>query len=114
MRIIQNGERINVSGLNELDAASAPSFESAVRAVLPAASIDIDLSRLSFIDCGGVGALIALRNSARSCNADATIRLLNPSRRVRRMFQVTRLDKLFRIKNHVSPSNRTRGLRKAG
>ena len=114
MRITQNGETLNVSELNELDVANAPRFQSAVRAVLPVASIDIDLSQVSFIDCGGVGALIALRNCARSRNATATIRLLNPSPRVRRMFQLTRVDKLFSIKNHASPGKRTRTARNGG
>ena len=114
MRIIQNGERVNVTDLNELDVANAPRFQSAVTAALPAASIDIDLSRLSFIDCGGVGALIALRNSARNCNNTATIRLLNPSPRVRRMFQVTQVDKLFCIKNGVRSNKHPHAVRKAG
>jgi anti-anti-sigma factor len=116
MRIVRSGETVNVTELNELGVASAVRFQSAVGAALPAGpeSIDIDLSGVSFIDCGGVGALIALRNSARRHNSGATIRLLNPSPRVRRMFQVTHVDKLFPIENHARPGNRLRKARKEG
>src|SRR5215470_8702765 len=116
MRIIQNGETLNVSELNQLDGASALRFQSAVRAVLPDGfeSLNIDLSGLSSIDCGGVGALIALRNSARRQNAAATVRLLNPSPEVRRMFQVIRAAKLFPIKNQVKPKSRRRAARNGG
>jgi anti-anti-sigma factor len=114
MRIIRNGETIKVSEIEQLDNLSSPGFQSAIRASLPNAfrSIDIDLSRLGFIDCAGVGALIALRNSTRQRNAVATVRLLNPSPRARRMFQLTRIDKLFPIKNRARPSDRLRALRK--
>ena len=116
MRIIQSGETVNVSELDELDAASGRQFQSAVKALLPAGfeSIEIDLSRLSFIDCAGLGALIALRNSARKRNAEAKVRLLNPSPRVQRMFEITRADKLFPIKKRIRPVHRPRPSRKEG
>ena len=113
MRIVRNGETVRISEIKELDASSSEKFHSIITAGLPVAFtyLDIDLSRTGFIDCGGVGALIALHKRARRRNAKATLRLLNPSTPARRIFQLTRLDRLFPI-NSIQPNGLRRSVKK--
>jgi anti-anti-sigma factor len=88
-----------VSDIEQLDAAHSEAFQSAVIAALAPVvkQIDIDLSRTGFIDCGGVGALVALRKRARGCNAKATVRLRNPGQPVRRFLRLTHADEMFSL-----------------
>ena len=99
MKIVQQGESINVSDLQELAAANSTHFRSAIRSALPSRpnQIDIDLSQTEFLDCNGVGALIALRKCARQRNAEVIVRLLSPRVATRLLLRLTGLDSLFPI-----------------
>jgi anti-sigma B factor antagonist len=55
----------------------------------------IDLMDVSFMDSTGLGALIGLRNASREMGAPLV--LLDPSPRVRRVLEITRLDGVFEI-----------------
>jgi anti-anti-sigma factor len=98
MKILRDGETLSVSDIRELVAVNGKSFHLQLSAALPAnvRHIDIDLSQTR-MDCGGVGALVALRNWARQQNRDVAIRLLNPTHPVRRLFHLTRMDEVFPI-----------------
>lgn len=50
-------------------------------------SVVVDLSRLTFIDAGGVGALIGIRDELRA--SGARLELINPQPNVRRVFEIT-------------------------
>jgi anti-anti-sigma regulatory factor len=71
MKIVQQGATVNVSDVQELAAGNTAHFQSAIRAAMPSRPnrIDIDLSQTEFLDCNGVGALVALRKCARQRNA---------------------------------------------
>jgi anti-anti-sigma factor len=100
MKITRAGETLSVSQIEQLAAANSLSFQSELKAALPSdvQQIDIDLSETGFADCTGLGALIALRNCARHCcSANVIIRLLNPKPPIRRIFDLTRLDRIFPI-----------------
>jgi anti-anti-sigma factor len=99
VKIIQKGETVGVIDVQHLGAAEASVFESVLCAALGTGpcQIDIDLSQTSFVDCGGVGALVAVRNHARQRNACATVRLLNPALPARRLLKLTGLDALFAV-----------------
>ena len=99
MKIVEQGETLHVSEIDQLAAADALGFESAVRAALPVCprQINIDLSETGFVDCGGLGALIAVRNCARRRNSTATVRLLNPALPARRLLKLARADSLFPV-----------------
>jgi len=99
MKIIRDGKRLRVSDIGELAAGNSGDFQSAVTASLGpnVMEIDIDLSETGFVDCGGVGALIALRKLVQRSGNSAAIRLLNPTSSARRLFQLTRMDRLFPI-----------------
>jgi len=98
MKIFRDGETLNVSEIAELDAATCRSFGSRLKAALPAnvRRIDIDLSKTR-VDCGGLGALVALRNCVRERNDNVAIHLLNPTFAVQQLVTLTRLDRLFPI-----------------
>jgi anti-anti-sigma factor len=101
MRITRQGDTLNVSEVSELATTSAESFQSAVHSAMSsdARRIEIDLSQTSFVDCRGLGALVAVRKCARNRSHDVTVRLLNPPQLLQRMIMVMRMDSTFEIEN---------------
>ena len=99
MKIVQQGATVNVSDVQELAAGNTAHFQSAIRAAMPSRPnrIDIDLSHTEFLDCSGVGALVALRKCARQRNAQVIVRLLSPTLCTQRLLRLTHLDSLFPI-----------------
>ena len=102
MKIRQDGETLNVSEILELGTVNSALFNSELAAAFPSEinRIEIDLSDMEFVDCGGVGALVALHNRARRRNVNIAIRLRNPAPTVRRIFNLTRMDRLFPIESN--------------
>ena len=91
-------EVLTVGGFAELTAANSDRVEKKVRADLNGhTTIEIDLSRTTFIDCAGLSALIALRNLARARNGG--VRLLNPTPTVQRFFDLVHAGEIFEIVN---------------
>jgi anti-anti-sigma factor len=89
-------EVLRVGGFAELTAANSDRVGRKIRADLNGhRTIEIDLSRTTFMDCTGLGALIGLRNLARSRNGG--VRLLNPTPTVQRLFDVVRAEHMFEI-----------------
>jgi len=101
MKIRHDGKTLNVSDLDQLGTMNRQSFNSELAAALPMGidRIVIDLSRTGYMDCGGLGALIALRNCARRRHGNVAIRLLNPTPPVRHIFKLTHLDRVFPIES---------------
>jgi anti-anti-sigma factor len=99
MKIFRDGKKVTVTDIAELGAGNRGVFQSALDDLLGSyvTEMDIDLSHTGFLDCGGVGALVALRKSARRQNTRVAIRLLNPTSSAQRLFQLTGLDRLFPI-----------------
>jgi len=89
-------EVLTVGGFAELTAANSDRVGRKIRAGLNGhTTIEIDLSRTTFMDCTGLGALIALRKLARARNGG--VRLVNPTPTVQRLFNVLRAGELFEI-----------------
>ena len=99
MKIIRDGKRLRVSEIDDLAAGNSGAFQSAVTASIGpnVMEIDIDLSKTGFVDCGGVGALVALRKLVQRRGNSAPIRLLNPTSSAHKLLQLTRMDRLFPI-----------------
>src|SRR4051812_37436733 len=55
----------------------------------------VDLSRVTFIDSTGLGMLVGVLKEAREMEGD--VRLVNAGREVRRLLQVTGLERLFEL-----------------
>ena len=57
--------------------------------------IEVDLSGTTFLDCGGLGALIALRNATR--DRKGRMRLLNPTPPVEQVLNLLEAQRVFEI-----------------
>ena len=75
----------------EFRRAALERLEQAVRA--EATRVDVDLSATVEMDASGLGVLVLLQKRARERGLNT--RLLNPSRAIHEMLQLTRLDALF-------------------
>lgn len=97
MKIIQQGHTLNVSQIRQLGNAESETFRSRLATELHSGiqRIEIDLSETRFVDCGGVGALVGLRSSARRHCASLSFQVLNPSSQVRQILNLTRLETLI-------------------
>lgn len=98
MKIVVHGDTLDVSEIRELGTGTANLFQSELGAALSEAvkNINLDLSQTSFVDCGGLGALVAIRNKASNGHA-ATIRLLNPPKPLQRIVTMMKMDDVFPI-----------------
>jgi anti-anti-sigma factor len=99
MKIIHDDHILRISEIQALTAANSQTFGLELAGALASTvnQIELDLSKANFMDCGGVGALVALRNRARKSNAAGTIRVLNPAGPAHQMLRLTRMDALFPI-----------------
>ena len=103
MKLTLDGDTLNVSDIEELATANVTSFRNEL-AALPKGvrHIDIDLSHTGFVDCGGLGALVALWKTAGGRNGQILIRLLNPPHMVERLIDLMRLDRVFPVERNAS------------
>jgi anti-anti-sigma factor len=96
----QNGT-LSICGLRDLSTASVQVIQNRMNSTFGAGlkRIEIDLSVVDFVDCGGVGAVVSLYNSANGKNQEKRIALclLNPRPSVRQMFELTGTHHLFEI-----------------
>ena len=87
---------LTVEGFTELTADNNELFRKQVCAALNGhTTLEINLSRTTYMDCAGLGALIALRKFA--CARNAVMLLVNPTRAVRKLFEVVRAGEMFEI-----------------
>jgi len=102
MKIVVHGDTVNVSEIRELGTATANSFQSALSAALSGAvkHIELDLSQTTFVDCGGLGALVAIRKKASNGHA-ATVRLFNPPQRLQHIVSMMKMNDVFPFETGV-------------
>jgi anti-anti-sigma factor len=100
MKMLVHGDTLNVSEIRELATATANSFQSELTAALSheVKHIDLDLSQTTFVDCGGLGALVAIRKKA-SNGHTATIRLLNAPQPLKRIVTMMKMGDVFPIES---------------
>ncbi|MXP42082.1 anti-sigma factor antagonist [Altererythrobacter soli] len=79
-----------------LDAAAAPEFKRRAQQELPAEQkrVLLDLDAVSFIDSTGLGVLVSI---LKQMGPDGRIAVIGARPPVRRLFEITRLDSLFRL-----------------
>jgi anti-anti-sigma factor len=92
-----NEEKVlSVAGTRVLTTATASKFRERVFAGLNGHDvIEVDLSRTTFMDCGGLGALIAVRNATRE--RKGRVRLLNPTPPVEQVLNLLDAQRVFEI-----------------
>jgi len=93
----EHGEKVlSVAGTRVLTTATASKFRERVFAALNGHDvIEVDLSGTTFMDCGGLGALIALRNATR--DRHGRMRLLNPKPDVEQVLTLLEARRVFEI-----------------
>jgi anti-sigma B factor antagonist len=79
----------------EIDIATAPAIRRFLMAAISGGDVHlaIDMSGVAFIDAAGIGVLVAAANRARE--AGGGLSLLAPSRQVRQLLGVLRLDAIL-------------------
>lgn len=89
---------LTVAGFTELTASNSKLFRKRVCAALNGHTVvEIDLSQTTFMDCAGLGALIAIRNPAR--DRKIVVRLVNPTSRVQQLLHIMRAGQVLEIIN---------------
>ena len=109
MEMHRHNGTLSVTGLRELNSATARSFRAAVVSEVSPdlQTIEMDLSQMRFIDSTGLAALVSLYNALNGSEGRKTItlRLTNPAPPVQQMIELARLHHLF----EVAPSGMKQG-----
>lgn len=98
MNLIVQDETMRVDGLTRISAENYREVIDSVRARLPqkAKLIEVNLANVSFIDSQGLSALIALKKTV-GANGGRIV-LLEPTRVVEQILEITQLNRIFEIK----------------
>jgi len=90
------GTTLTIEVAGELDMATKPQLIAFLDRTLRDGDkcVSLDLAGLTFIDAGGIGALVGLRNRTRGQSADLV--MINSPNRVKRLLRVTGLDEHLR------------------
>jgi len=75
------------------------SLRDAVRAQPTDGAVVLDMAGVSMIDASGLGLLLQVRNEFQA--RGVRLRVMNASRFVRRIFEITRLDSVFEVTSGV-------------
>jgi anti-sigma B factor antagonist len=99
--------------IGDLDLASAPQFRQAVVSELtelagePLQSVVVDLSHCDHLDSVGVGLLLGVLKRARA--AGASLSLVTDEPRLRRVLELTEVDRLVPVHDRVETIGRASG-----
>lgn len=95
----EEGTVLHVTGLTELTAANSSSFRERVQTELRLRhqTIELDLSEIRFMDSQGLGVLIGLQKKL--AQRHGGLKVLNPGPQARKIFELTRLGRVFEIAN---------------
>jgi len=77
------------------------SLREAVGSQLDAGAVVLDLARVSTIDASGLGLMLSLRKQAEAKGVG--LKLMNVSKFVKQVFEITRLDTVFEVIPRVEP-----------
>jgi anti-sigma B factor antagonist len=96
-----------VTVYGELDVASAPTLRERLIDLVSGGShlLVLDLEGLDFLDSTGLGAIISALKRARTNGGD--LRLVCTQSRIRRLFEITALDKAFPLFPSLDDAIRT-------
>ncbi|EEW26661.1 STAS domain-containing protein [Rhodobacter ferrooxidans] len=109
----QRGDLLIVTAMGDrIDAAGAIQFKDRMREITeaPTRRVLLDLSRVSFLDSSGLGAVVAVM---KALGPDRKLELAGLTPTVQKVFRLTRMDSVFTIHPAV-PDRGQPGLRDAG
>jgi anti-anti-sigma factor len=84
-------------------------LRNTVQSLSEISAIKLDLARVTTIDAGGLGVMLELRQQAEA--KGVSFELMNVTKQVSRVFEITRLDSVFQITSGVEffpPVSRSR------
>ena len=98
VKIEATSECLRISQIPEIGGYTAAFFCDQIRSALTDVHqfIEIDLGRTQYMDSVGLGALISLWKVVRPRNG--AVRLLNPNSKVQTILSLTRLNRVFEVK----------------
>lgn len=93
----------------EVDVYTAPQLKQQMISLLESGARDlvVDLTRVDYLDSTALGVLIG--GLKRMRERDGNMSLVCPSPRIRRVFEITGLDKIFEIFNTSEDATQTAG-----
>lgn len=93
----ENGAKIRITVVGEVDLSTSPELRSAIIRAVPAAEagLEVDLGGVDYMDSSGVATLVEGFKSARENSK--TFVLLRPSPSVMKVLELSRLDSVFDI-----------------
>jgi anti-anti-sigma factor len=86
----RDGGVVTLAPVGEVDMGAVDALRSAIQDTVfmpDRVDVVVDLARVTFLDCAGIGALVAGRNTAVSRGCGYTV--VNPQRQVRRVLELT-------------------------
>ncbi len=106
LHVTHHGRWAVVAASGELDMASAPSLRQCVMGLVGDGDVHIalDCSGLSFLDSTGLGVIVACLKRVRSHDGDLC--LVCPEHRIRRVFSIPQLDRVFEIHERIDEVER--------
>jgi len=106
MKIQRQSKTVRITRMRELCATNAQDFREQVEAALTpeVTTVEIDLSRIPFIDSCGLAALVAVHKAANGGHVAGPVNicLLDPTPAVRQVVELTRMDCVFQIEYRQS------------
>ena len=91
-------DKMVITVRGDIDAYHSADFKKEVRekiASFKGIKVVLDLSNVAYIDSAGLGSLVAILKDVRNSGKTFTLAALKPN--VKRIFEMTRLDKVFKI-----------------
>ncbi len=98
----QIGARLVCKVSGDIDAYHSAEIKKAIKDEVEktsAGKIVMDMSNVSYVDSAGLGTMVALLKLTRSLNKELV--LASMKQNVKRVFEMTRLDKVFKIVDTV-------------
>lgn len=74
-------------------------LRDAVESLASVSAVKLDLARVTIVDAGGLGVMLSLREQAEA--KGVRFELMNVTKQIVKVFEITRLDSVFRITSGV-------------
>lgn len=97
IEVKQEGDHVRAVIHGNVDLAGVDNLRASLSALgdLAAEKIILDFVEVEFVDSAGLGALVTFYRAQK----DKTVVFANVNDRVKKLFQITRLDSLFRLED---------------
>jgi len=97
VKINVDGDKVLAEFIGELDTPATDEIEAQIKELISLADKDItiDCSQMPYIASAGLRQMILIRRSCKAEGGSLTLKSLSPN--VREVFEITNLDKSFRI-----------------